>query len=167
MRKDELTRYLRETGIIYKKEVILRSGEMSNFYCDIKKAYGYPDILNALADEVGKKLSKNVTCIAASGYGGLPLASVVASRFGHALTLVRNSSKDHGKGGCVDGYIPDVHDVCVIIDDVLTTGSSIKETYSVLQEINVLVDSAVVIVKRADAELPIPYSYIFTIEEIL
>ena len=77
MTNADLVKRLREIDVIYKEKVVLRSGEVSDFYCDIKKAFGYPDILNALADEMGAKISTEITCIAASGYGGLPLASVI------------------------------------------------------------------------------------------
>ncbi len=167
MNKADLIARLREIEVVYKEKVILRGGESSDFYCDIKKAFGYPDILNALVDELQKKLPSDVTCIAASGYGGLPLASVLASRSNRKFTAVRSSEKDHGKKGMIDGYIPQKDDRVVIIDDVLTSGSSIKETLSVLQTTPANIDSAIVIIKRGDPELSIPYSYIFTVEEIL
>ncbi|MES3006104.1 MAG: phosphoribosyltransferase family protein [Patescibacteria group bacterium] len=167
MNKSDLIKRLREIELIYKEKVVLRSGEVSDFYCDIKKAFGYPDILNALADAIGGKISEEVTCVAASGYGGLPLASVVASRFNKKFTAVRSSEKNHGKGGMLDGYVPKEDDVVIIIDDVLTSGSSIKETQSALKELGINVDSAIVVVKRGDPELPIPYSFIFTLAEIV
>ena len=166
MKKEELLKRLLEIQVIYKEKVTLRSGKTSEFYCDIKKAYGYPDILNALADEIGKQIPEKITCVAASGYGGLPLASVVASRFNKKVTAVRGSEKNHGKGGMIDGYIPKENDFVMIIDDVLTSGSSIKETLAVLQTAGANVVSAIVVVKRGDPELAIPYSYIFTVEEM-
>ena len=54
----------------------------------------------------------------------------------------------------------------MIVDDVLTSGSSIKETRSVLEGLKIEVSSAIVAIKRGNPELPIPYSLIFTIEEI-
>jgi orotate phosphoribosyltransferase len=164
--KDTLIKRLEEIGVISREEVVLRSGESSNFYCDIKKAFGYPDILNALADEVGKKLPNFVTCVAASGYGGLSLASVVASRFNRKFVAIRTTSKNHGRGGMIDGYLPKEEDVVVIVDDVLTSGSSIRETLSVLEPFNTKIDSAIVAVKRGDPKLAVPYFYIFDIDEI-
>ncbi|MBU1292442.1 hypothetical protein KJ819_00030 [Patescibacteria group bacterium] len=166
MNRNNLIDALKEIKVLYKEGVVLRSGEVSDFYCDIKKAFGYPEILTMLADEIGKKIPKSATCIAASGYGGLPLASVVATRSNLKLALVRSSEKDHGKGGLIDGYVPAKDDVCVIVDDVLTSGSSIKETLATLTSKEVRVVSAVVVVKRKETELPIPYSFLFTIEDL-
>ena len=167
MKKGNLVKRLKEIGVMHKEKVVLRSGKTSDFYCDIKKAFGYPDILNALADEIGALIPTQVTCIAGSGYGGLPLGSIVASRFNKKFVAVRSSIKNYGKEGKIEGYIPTKNDVVVVVDDVLTTGSSIKETLSALEKIGAKVFKVVVAVKRGDPELPIPFSFVFTIDEIL
>lgn len=167
MLKKRILKSFHRIEILYKEPVILRSGATSDFYCDIKKAYGYPELLNALADEIGKKLSTAITCVAASGYGGLPIAAVVAARFGKKFIAVRDVAKKHGKGGLVDGYIPNSKDRIIIIDDVLTTGSSIKATLAGLAQTKGKIVEAIVIVKRGETELPIPCRYLFTIEEIV
>ncbi|MEK7581917.1 MAG: phosphoribosyltransferase family protein [Patescibacteria group bacterium] len=167
MSKKEILKRLHQIGVINKEPVKLRSGQISEFYCDIKKAYGYSDILNAIADEVGKELNNTVTCVAASGYGGLPLAAVVASRHDKNLIAIRNIEKKHGKGGYVDGYSPTKNDIVAIVDDVLTTGSSIRETFSILSKTGAKINSAIVVVKRGEGKIPIPCRHIFSIEEIL
>ena len=91
----------------------------------------------------------------------------IASRFNKKFTAVRNSEKNHGKGGMIDGYLPKEKDLAVIIDDVLTSGSSIKETLSILKGFGVRVNHAVVAVKRGNPDLPIPCSFVFTLAEIV
>lgn len=167
MTRKEILQRFKDIGVIYKEPIKLRSGKSADFYCDIKKAYGYPDILNALADEVGTLLAEGITCVAASGYGGLPLASLVAAKFNKKFIAVRDKQKSHGKGGFTDGYIPTKKDNITIIDDVLTTGSSIKETYTILIQTKANIKNAIVVVKRGDGEIPIPCSYLFTIDEVI
>ncbi|MBX4188071.1 MAG: hypothetical protein KW793_02970 [Candidatus Doudnabacteria bacterium] len=166
MNRIELLSRLKEIGIITNTPVTLRSGVISDYYCDMKKAFGLPDILNAIADEVILNLPANVTTIASSGYGGLPFGSVVASRSGKKFTAVRDSAKDHGKGGRIDGYKPTKDDVVVIVDDVLTTGSSIRSTMSGLKEVWVEVIMAIIIVKRVEVELGISRITLFDIDEL-
>ncbi len=166
--KQKIIKRFNQVGVIIKELVKLRSGKVSSFYCDIKKAYGYPDILNALAYELGKRIKKRINCVAASGYGGLPLASLVAGQFNKKFIAVRNEPKKHGRGGYIDGYFPTKNDRVVIIDDVLTTGSSILETFSVLKKTKAKISNAIVVVKRGNGELlPIPCQYLFEIEEII
>ncbi len=166
MNKKELLSKLISIGIIYKEPVVLRSGKVSQFYCDIKKSFGDSEILNELAGRIGKLLPKNTTVIAASGYGGLPLAAVVCSRLDKKLCAVRSKEKDHGKRGLIDGYVPNKKDVIVIVDDVLTSGTSIKEVIHTLKEINIKAELAVIVVKRADAKLSLKYKYLFDIKEL-
>ncbi|MDP3953872.1 MAG: phosphoribosyltransferase family protein [bacterium] len=171
MTRKQIIKKMLEAGVIYKGPIKLSSKKRAGFYCDVKRVFGYPELLNALADEVGKLLTKKITCVAGSGYGGLPLASVVASRHGLNFIAVREKPKKHGKGGFVDGYVPNKKDKIVIVDDVITTGQSIEKVYVNLKKsglisvVNIL--CAVVIVRREKAKLQIPYKYIFDIREIL
>lgn len=167
MNKTELVYRLKEIQVISKKSVTLRSGVTSDFYCDIKKAFGHPDIANAIADEIIKILPTSTTVVAASGYGGLPLGILIAAKSGKKFTAVRDTSKDHGKGGEIDGYLPNLDDVVAVVDDVLTTGSSIKSTMSSLKEAGIIVKHAAVVVKRAEVELDIPCLYLFTIDDLI
>ncbi len=167
MLRQKILEEFHKIGVIYKESVKLRSGIISSFYCDIKKAYGYPEILIALADIIGEKLKKKENCISVMGYGGVPLGAVIASRFSRKFILVRENKKKHGKGGYIDGYIPTKKDTIVIIDDVLTTGGSIREILSVLNKTDAKISRAIVVVKRGETNLSIPYDFIFPIEEIV
>lgn len=167
MTKEEMLKRFKKIGIIHKEPITLRSGRSSDFYCDIKKTYGYPDIINALADEVERMLPAGITAVAASGYGGLPLASLVAAKSNKKFIAVRDKVKNHGKGGFIDGYVPNGEDHIVIIDDVLTTGGSIRETYEILKRAGGKISYAIVVVKRGDGKLPIPCEHLFTLEEII
>ncbi len=132
----------------------------------MRKSMGYPDIRNALADEVAKKIPAGTTVIAASGYGGLPLGMLVAEKLGLKFTGVRTSVKDHGKTEAITGYTPTLNDRVTIVDDVLTSGSSIKETLSALEITGAHPISALVLVARATPTLPLPYEYVFRLEEL-
>ncbi|OGZ07022.1 MAG: hypothetical protein A3D65_06665 [Candidatus Lloydbacteria bacterium RIFCSPHIGHO2_02_FULL_50_13] len=164
--KEQLINRLREIGVISNEPVVLRSGVTVQFYCDMKKAYGYPDVLDALVDEVGKNIGDDITAIIGSGYGGVPLAAILSLRYKRNFVLAREKLKDHGKQNCFDGYVPTKDDRVLIVDDVLTTGSSVRETIAALKETDATIAGAVVLVKRGEAELPIPFSYILHIDEL-
>ncbi len=167
MTKDQILERLIEIDIIYREPAKFFSRSAGNFYCDIKKACGYPDILNALADLIGEKLQEDENCIAVSGYGGLPLGAVVASRFNRKLVTVRKMGKKHGPRGLIDGYVPTKNDIVVILDDVLATGDSIRSTITSIQEMKVKISRAIIVVEIEKVELPIPYEFLFSIDEIL
>lgn len=166
MLKNDLIKRLREIGVIVNEPVLLRSGVTAQLYCDIKKAYGYPDVLDAFVEEVGKQITDDITCIIGSGYGGVPLAAILSLRYKRNFALVREAIKDHGRQSRFDGYVPTRADRVLIVDDVLTTGSSVRETIAALKETEATIAGAVVLVKRGDAVLPIPFLFILHIDEL-
>lgn len=127
----------------------LRSGEVSHYYCDIKEAMGDPVILRMMMKELVRLVPVNVTCIAGSGYGGISLATLVAYQRRLPLVLVRDRVKDHGTKKSIDGYMPGRKDVVCIIDDVFTTGSSIRDTKEKLKANRVKYSKSVVVLNRS------------------
>jgi orotate phosphoribosyltransferase len=170
MERKDLVERLKDVGVIEKRKVILRSGEKSDFYCDIKKVYGYPEIINALGDEIASRIKnkEGITCIASSGLGGIPIATLVSQKTKLPLVLVRDFKKSHGKQEMIAGFLPTKKDNILIIDDVFTTGSSIMETSKVLEEeTHAQINSVFVVVKRGNVEITIPLEYIFNIDELI
>lgn len=167
MTRDQILKRFKEIDIIYKEPTKFFSIAKDKFYCDIKKAYGQPDILNALADLIGEKLRDEENCVAVSGYGGLPLGAVAASRFNRKLVMVRKKEKEHGPRGLIDGYTPTENDTVVILDDVLATGKTILPFIDSIQKTKAKISRTVIVVEIEKAKLPIPYEFLFSIDEIL
>ena len=166
MTKNQILKRLTDINVIYQEPAKLFSKPEDNFYCNIKKACGYPDILNAMADLVGEKLRDKENCVAVSGYGGLPLGAVVASRFNRKLVTVRKTEKKYGPRGLIDGYIPTENDVVVIIDDVLATGDSIRPIIDSLQDVKIKISRVIFVVDIEKTRLPIPHESLFQVGEI-
>src|SRR3989344_9024817 len=147
---NELIRLLKKLNIIYRGPVNLKNAGTSNFYVDVKKAYGYSDALNKISKELWKKIDKKVTCIVAAGYGDLVPAAVISSKYNLHLTLVRDEPKKHGKGGWIDGYIPNEQDRIAIVDDVFTTGGSLRNIVQVLELTRAKILGCYVVIRRGD-----------------
>lgn len=71
-------------------------------------------------------------------YKGIPLAAsaagALARNFGidRPFFFNRKEAKDHGEGGSIIGYRPKDGDRIIIIEDVITAGTAIRETMPVL-----------------------------------
>ena len=144
----------------------MKQGQRSDFYVDVEKAYGHPHLLNYISDMLWEQLDKRTTCIAAEGYGGLSPASVVAAKYNLNLTLIRGEPKDHAKGGRIDGYLPGKGDKVSIIDDVFTTGGTIREIVEILRPTGAEILGSHVVVKRGEGELEIPVTHILVPEDL-
>jgi orotate phosphoribosyltransferase len=147
-----LIKLLKKEKIIKLGDFTLRSGIKSNYYCDIKEAFGNPITLKTIVNQLVKVVPGNVTCIAGSGYGGITLASLVSYKLKMPLVLVRDKVKDHGTKKVIDGYTPNNKDVVCIIDDVFTTGSSIKDTKDKLVITKVKFSKHVVVLNRSNSK---------------
>ncbi|MBI2447969.1 hypothetical protein HYV44_00210 [Candidatus Microgenomates bacterium] len=165
--RDELIKKLQELDIIYQNPVNLKNAGMADFYVDIKKAYGDPGALNMMADEVWKRIDQSITSIVAGGYGGLPLATTLSFKHKIHLTLVRDKPKEHGKNNWIDGYIPNEKDKVAIVDDVFTTGGSLKKMIEIVEPTGAEIVGCYVVVKRGDGDISCPLTHILTSEELV
>ncbi len=72
-------------------------------------------------------------------YKGIPLATSTAGALARLHNIDkpfffnRKEAKDHGEGGSIVGYKPQNGDRIIIIEDVITAGTAIRETMPVLQ----------------------------------
>jgi orotate phosphoribosyltransferase len=143
---------LQDQGVLVYGDFILRNGESSNYYCDIKQALGNPKIVKKMIDALLPLIPQKATCIAGSGYGGISLASLIAYKKKLPLVLVRDKVKDHGTKKIIDGYVPNKKDIVCIIDDVFTTGSSIADTKEKLRPLGVVFTKPVVVLNRSKSK---------------
>lgn len=165
MRK-ELTEKLKELGMVDKGKFVLANGAFTDFYINIKKAFGDPDALSLITNELWYEINRRTTCIAAEGYGGIPLATSISSLHGLNLTLVRNEPKKYGREALIEGYVPTERDRVSIVDDVFTTGGSLREVIEVLEHTGAEILGCHVVVKRGEGELKVPLTYLITAEEL-
>ncbi len=72
-------------------------------------------------------------------YKGIPLVTVTASKLfaKHCVSkpffFNRKEEKDHGEGGSFVGYTPKDGDKIIIIEDVITAGTAIREVMPILK----------------------------------
>lgn len=73
-------------------------------------------------------------------YKGIPLATSAAGALARVYGIDkpfffnRKEAKDHGEGGTLVGYQPKAGDRIIIIEDVITAGTAIRETMPVLKQ---------------------------------
>ncbi len=90
-------------------------------------------------------------------YKGIPLATVTAASLStlHGIDrpffFNRKEAKDHGEGGSLVGYTPQDGDRIIIIEDVITAGTAVRETVPLLQACaNVSVQDMFISVNRCE-----------------
>lgn len=96
-------------------------------------------------------------CMFGPAYKGIPLAAAAASALYNEFGIDkpyffnRKEEKDHGEGGSIVGYKPQDNDRVIIIEDVITAGTAIRETMPILKNaVNVSVRDMFISVNRCE-----------------
>ena len=136
----------------------LKSGMKSNYFFDISSFFRN-DALKILSDFyveklINEKLDFNV--IFGPAYKGIPLASAVGISYyektGKIIDLVfdRKEIKDHGEGGSLIGTLKSKK--VLIIDDVLTAGTAIKNSLKIIKNEKADLSAVVVALDREEKD---------------
>ena len=90
-------------------------------------------------------------------YKGIPLATTTAAALYNEYKIDkpyffnRKEEKDHGEGGSLVGYKPQNGDRAIIIEDVITAGTAVRETMPILKgAADVSVDHMFISVNRCE-----------------
>lgn len=148
---------LNETGAFRKGHFIFPNGKHTQYYFQMPLAFRYADTARILAvglsrlfrvdREIASKLP-NVTVVSPSA-GGIPVALSVREALTAAQSLwaeVENGQRRFRQFINL-GEIPP----CIIVDDIIRTGTAIVETIDLLKELNAKVIGIGSIIKFEDA----------------
>ena len=90
---------------------------------------------------IQENLPEGVDCLFGPAYKGIPLAvSAAASLYRNydrdlPYCFNRKEAKDHGEGGSMVGYKPQAGDRVVIVEDVVTAGTAVRETIELFKSV--------------------------------
>ncbi|KAF5306915.1 hypothetical protein FQA39_LY00145 [Lamprigera yunnana] len=118
-------------------------------YIDLRLLVSYPKLIdfasNLLVDYI-RKLPK-VDIICGVPYAALPFASAVSMKLNIPMVMRRKEAKEYGLKKMIEGTFKE-GDVCLIIEDVVTSGSSILETVVDLNNAGIKCTQTVVLMYR-------------------
>lgn len=131
-------------------EFRLSSGLSSPYYIDLRMLPSYPGLFDLVADAyVLAILDKGIAVdrIAGVATAGIPIATLVAYKLGKPLVYARREERAHGTQRLVEGVVKE-GDRVLLIDDVATTGESLRLAAGALKELGANVEGAMVLVDR-------------------
>lgn len=142
------TKYLElllSAGVLRFGEFKTKSGRLSPYFFNLG-AIASGERMAALANFYATMIAARfptVQNLYGPAYKGIPLAvaisTALAKKLGRDVTFTfnRKEAKDHGEGGSLVGYQYRGGEKVVIVEDVITGGTSIGESLPVLQKANV------------------------------
>jgi len=142
----EIVRTLLDAGAVRFGEFTLASGEKSDIYIDVKRAWTHPKYLDVLARALAPRVG-SVDRLAGMELGAVPLVVATALRTGHPYVVLRKAAKEHGTRQAYEGDISPGLRV-LLIEDVTTTGGSTLRSVEIVRGAGGVVDRVLVIVDR-------------------
>jgi len=150
----EFAIFLYKNNIIRFGNFTLASGKNSSYYVDLRLIPSYPHqfrkMIKNLQNLIIEKTSLgDFDCLASVPTGGLVVTSALAIEIVKPLIYVRSKPKEHGTTKSIEGKISAGMKV-VMVDEVMTTGTSVLNGINQLKEIGLLVSDLYVIINRLE-----------------
>lgn len=141
-KKIEFIEFMMSAEVLRFGDFITKSGRRTPYFINTgnyKTGAQIATLGKYYAALVQETIGDNFTAMFGPAYKGIPLATSCAAQL---YTLYgmdkpyffnRKEAKDHGEGGSLIGYKPLDGDKIIIIEDVITAGTAVRETLPVLQ----------------------------------
>jgi orotate phosphoribosyltransferase len=152
--KTELIRILHKIGAVKFGAFKLTSGRVSPYYIDLRIVPSFPEAFQRVCDLYIKLLEKdlgvkNFDRIAGIPTAGMPFASVISYHLKKPFLYIRPKAKLHGRERRIEGILMP-GDSVLLVDDLITTGLSLRKAAKAIQAEGGVVTDAVVMLEREE-----------------
>ena len=139
--KREFIKFLEGAGVLKFGDFTAKSGRKIPYFInagDIKTGDQIAKLGEFYAKAYLEKVGNKRTVLYGPAYKGISIAvsaSIALSKNGLDVPFFfnRKEAKDHGEGGIFVGYVPKAGEEIVIVEDVITAGTAIRESMANLQ----------------------------------
>jgi orotate phosphoribosyltransferase len=152
--KAELCRILTKIGALKFGTFRLTSGKTSPYYIDLRVVPSFPDAFQRICDLYLNLIESDLDIkeferVAGIPTAGIPFASVIAYRLRKPFLYVRTHARLHGRERRIEGMIMP-GDRVLLIDDLITTGQSLRRSATAIRAEGGVVNDAVVLMDREE-----------------
>jgi len=141
--KREFIKFLQSAGVLKFGDFTAKSGRKIPYFInagEIKTGEHISKLGEFYAKAYLEKVGNKRTVLYGPAYKGIPIAvSASVALYKEGLNVPfffnRKEEKDHGEGGVFVGYKPTAGEEVVIVEDVITAGTAIRESMANMQSL--------------------------------
>jgi orotate phosphoribosyltransferase len=153
-KKVELAKILHKIDALKFGLFKLTSGKVSPYYIDLRIVPSFPDAFRQICDFYGESITsqvglKNFDRIAGVPIAGIPFASQIAYNLKKPFLYVRKGVRLHGRQRRVEGILVS-GDRVLLVDDLVTTGLTLKKAAAAVTTEGGIVKEAVALLDREE-----------------
>lgn len=158
--KKEFIEFMMESDVLRFGSFVTKSGRNTPYFVNTgnyKTGKQIARLGGFYAKLVKETIGDEFDCMFGPAYKGIPLATAAAAALYNDYGIDkpyffnRKEEKDHGEGGSLIGYKPQDGDRAIIIEDVITAGTAVRETMPILKNAaDVSVDHMFISVNRCE-----------------
>ena len=157
--KREFIEFLKGAGVLKFGDFTAKSGRKIPYFVnagEIKTGEQIAKLGEFYATAYLEKVGEKKTVLYGPAYKGISIAvssSIALAKKGLDVPFFfnRKEAKDHGEGGVFVGYVPKEGEEVVIVEDVITAGTAIRESMAILSNLeNVKVAATFIMVDRKE-----------------
>ena len=162
MSPEQAFEIFRRTGVMHEGHFKLTSGRHSDRYMQCARLFERPDDSAAVCSDVaGAFLGQNIDLVAGPAIGGIIMAYEVAR-----ILSVRNvfAERENGTMALRRGFEVEAGNRALVVEDVVTTGGSVKEVIELLRGRGVEVVGVGAVVDRSNGtvDFGVPFHAVTT-----
>ena len=151
MDRAEMERIFKQTGLMLEGHFLLTSGRHSNRYMQCAKLFQYPEFSEMICkDLAGRFAGQKIDLVVGPAVGGIIMSYEMARQFNVPNIF---AERENGAMTLRRGFsIPEGAKV-LVVEDVVTTGGSVREVMDIVAEAKAEVVGVCVVVDRSGGKI--------------
>jgi uridine monophosphate synthetase len=152
--KEQIIQELYKIGAIKFGKFTLKNGTTSPVYIDLRLIISFPALLFSVTELMYEKIREaDFSVICGVPYTALPIATCMSLLHNFPMIMRRKEKKDYGTRQMIEGKFQ-AGQTCLLIEDVVTSGSSVLETADDLETAGLHLNDVVVFIDRGQKSKP-------------
>ena len=162
--REQILQIFKDKEVLLSGHFRLTSGRHAAYYMQCARLLQYPDVAGPLCEQMASNFAdQGVTVVVGPAIGAIPLSYEVARALGVKSIF---AERENGVMTLRRGFEVSARDRVLVVEDVITTGGSVKEVIDLMRAQGATVVGVGVLVDRSNGKIDfgVPLSSLLSLE---